>query len=325
MSNNNKIASVEEIYDKIEKRFPGYKCEILKYTGHNSDFEIKCLHCNKTFKYSSFQTFIRNGKVRPCTCFPLPSQLQLVEEAKDLIKNSNLEYINWYSNKNSKSNFTIKLKCKNCGYELERTIGDLRKAQDCPICNGHKVNTESFSKWLENSIYNDYTLVGNYKGKENKVLIRHKCGFIFKAKPENIKNWGMKCPKCNKNISIGEQNIIKFLTSNNIIFEHQVRYPEKLGRKSFDFRITLQNGEVYLIEFQGAQHYEEFGFTKDNLAERQIRDQQKRDFCIEQGYHLIEIPYYDINHVDKYLLQFIGSTTILPEEYTSSEVEKTSS
>ena len=201
---NNKKASIEEIYNKIEKRFPGYKCEILKYTGYNNNFEIKCLNCNNIIKYSSFQAFVSNKKIRPCICYPLSSQLKLAEEAKKLIENTELEYLNWYSNKNSKSNFTIKLKCKKCGYELERTIGDLRKVQTCPVCNGHKVNTESFSKWLENSIYNDYTLISNYKGKEDKVLVRHKCGFIFKVKPENVKKWGMKCPKCNKNISIGE-------------------------------------------------------------------------------------------------------------------------
>ena len=287
--------------------------------------EYKCLHCNKIFKLGSFATFISNARSRPCTCLPLPSQLKLIEEAKELLKDSNLQYISWYSNHSAKSNFTLRLKCKECGYELDRTINTLRKSIDCPVCNGHIVTSESFSKWLKNSIYNDYTLINDYKGHEDKVLVRHKCGFIFKVKPINVKTWGMKCPKCNKNISIGEQNIIKFLTSHNIIFEYQVRYPNELGRKSFDFRITLSNNEVYLIEFQGEQHYANFGFTKDSLEERQKRDQEKRNFCNKHNYHLIEIPYYDINHIEKYLSFFIGSTTILPMEYTSSEVEKASS
>lgn len=65
------------------------------------------------------------------------------------------------------------------------------------------------------------------------------------------------------------------------------------GNLSYDFYIELGDGRSWLIEYQGGQHYfpvsifgGDFGFEK-----QQEHDRRKREYAINLGIDLIEIPY----------------------------------
>ena len=74
--------------------------------------------------------------------------------------------------------------------------------------------------------------------------------------------------------SKGELKIDKFLLKNNINFKTQVsfndcKYKDKLR---FDFGVYNQYNElIYLVEFNGRQHYEETNFFEESLVERQTK------------------------------------------------------
>ena len=122
---------------------------------------------------------------------------------------------------------------------------------------------------------------------------------------------GNECPKCN--ISTGESAIIKFLTDNNISYEHQKTFNDcinptdikHVGRLKFDFYIPSAN---LLIEYDGEQHFRCFNIkgkhkvTEKELKETQDRDDIKTKYAKRKNINLLRIKYTDfgkIHHILK--------------------------
>jgi hypothetical protein len=101
---------------------------------------------------------------------------------------------------------------------------------------------------------------------------------------------------CGCLVSAGEAKIRQLLRDNNIVFDTQIKFSDCTSDTGaplrFDFGVYDSNNNLlYLIEYQGIQHYSEVAWTHDNLATRQKRDQIKRDYCDKHKIPLIEIPY----------------------------------
>lgn len=112
-------------------------------------------------------------------------------------------------------------------------------------------------------------------------------------------------PVREKEKSVGEQAIKNFLIMYNIPYEQEYIFPDLMGDKAclrFDFKIEYNN-QIILIEFQGKQHYEpvEFFGGQERFKLQQRYDSYKRAYCAAHGYKLIEIPYTDIDKINKYL------------------------
>lgn len=105
--------------------------------------------------------------------------------------------------------------------------------------------------------------------------------------------------------SFGEQVIKQYLEKNNITYEREYIFPELKGEKGnlrFDFMVNWFHKPV-LIEFQGVQHYKPvdfFGGTERFILQQKY-DELKRMYCKMHNYVLIEIPYTDINNIEKHL------------------------
>lgn len=95
--------------------------------------------------------------------------------------------------------------------------------------------------------------------------------------------------------SKGELKIRQIFIENNINFKTQVsfndcKYKDKLR---FDFGVYNQYNElIYLVEFNGRQHYEEINFFEESLVERQTKDNIKINYCKNNNIPLIIIPYH---------------------------------
>lgn len=118
--------------------------------------------------------------------------------------------------------------------------------------------------------------------------------------------------------SKGEEKIKQLLNSAGIKYDYDVPFSEltdKYGRRlRFDFIIYKNNGEIdRFVEFDGKQHYngpdtEYWGHSTDTLQTIQEKDKIKNQFCYENNYKLIRIPYYDLN---KFTLEDIFSEKYL--------------
>ena len=96
---------------------------------------------------------------------------------------------------------------------------------------------------------------------------------------------GDRCPSCN--ISKLEETIIKFLTNNNIKYEHEKKF-NWLGKQRLDFYLPEYN---VAIECQGNQHFKSIEYFGGNKSlNYQIKnDIKKFTKCLE---HNIKLFYY---------------------------------
>lgn len=61
----------------------------------------------------------------------------------------------------------------------------------------------------------------------------------------------------------------------------------------FDFYVIQDNGKNYIIEYDGAQHFQsiEWFGGEPGLEKRKIRDAVKNNYCKKNNIPLIRIPY----------------------------------
>lgn len=108
--------------------------------------------------------------------------------------------------------------------------------------------------------------------------------------------------------SYGEIDVKIFLEEHNIEFKEEVPavITEKGTGKQLNIRVDfLIEKYNIIIEYNGRQHYEivpDFG-GEIEFIRQQERDNLLRNACKDNGYILIEIPYYDI--YDKYFKQIL--------------------
>lgn len=111
------------------------------------------------------------------------------------------EYINIdnYITKRTK----IKFKHVECGTEFLSLPTDiLRGLKKCPTCMSIKLKTMHLKspKQFEGEFYsifgNEYELLSEYENNREKISVKHKCGHIFKATPNNLLSKKSGCPIC---------------------------------------------------------------------------------------------------------------------------------
>lgn len=105
--------------------------------------------------------------------------------------------------------------------------------------------------------------------------------------------------------SRGEIKIYDILSFAGLDFKEEYSFPDLVSTSGrplrFDFAVFTDEGEIdFLIEYQGIQHYQaksKFGGAQ-GLYRQKYNDMQKRKYCMEHGYTLVTIPYWDEARVD---------------------------
>jgi very-short-patch-repair endonuclease len=131
---------------------------------------------------------------------------------------------------------------------------------------------------------------------DKNVEIKCKKGHVFSMIPSD-KDW-LWCKKCPPP-SIGEQKIEEYFRKRSIEFRPE--YPITLPKRQkfyFDFLVKKHR---LLVEFDGKQHFEEVAFFRKGLEEQRRIDLVKNRWAVVNKYHLIRIPYFQINDIDSIL------------------------
>lgn len=168
----------------------------------------------------------------------------------------------------------------------------------CPKC-GMSYSTEEFiqkAQQIHGDKY-DYSKVNYIRTDQDVEIICKKCNKSFFQKPyKHLQKHG--CPRCNQ--SHGETEIESFLDLKSIKYIKQHKITGNFRNRTniyVDFYIPEYN---IFIEYNGEQHYvpiEHFG-GELQFSEQQIRDQDLKNYCIENNIKLLEISYKD-NVVEK--------------------------
>lgn len=106
------------------------------------------------------------------------------------------------------------------------------------------------------------------------------------------------CLSCGCMTSHGEDKIRKYLNENGINYKSQYWFNDLRSKKNrplyFDFAICDKSWNIIaLIEYQGIQHYKEVHFKNFGKMQRDVTDNQKREYCNKNKIPLFEIRYDD--------------------------------
>lgn len=116
---------------------------------------------------------------------------------------------------NEYKNCKEKIKVKhNCGNIYEVTFDNFKNGKRCPICSkkminkNKKLNNDSFKIKLYKKYNNDYIVLGNYINNRTKIKVKHKCGYIYETRPDNLLQ-GYQCPVCKGNKKLNTEQFKK--------------------------------------------------------------------------------------------------------------------
>lgn len=178
---------------------------------------------------------------------------------------------------------------------IDHVFGNHKRG--CPLCGNNCWSEYKINKYIQpklksmnmeiiSDISHGINVNSNVKIKCNE------CGNIIETKIVWLKNKRFSCSNCK--LSSMEKELINLLNTYNIKFETQKKFKDLIGVNggdlSYDFYIPSKN---LLIECQGQQHYEPFGFDKnrDKLNKQIEHDNRKRKYAQQNNISLIEIKY----------------------------------
>lgn len=122
------------------------------------------------------------------------------------------------------------------------------------------------------------------------------CGTIVQVNGTHLRNGHTKSCGCIN--SQGETDIAKYLSDNNIEFIKEYSFKDLKLKKllRFDFAIFCKDKLLFLLEYQGRQHYDKKDkFYKEEIA---ISDKLKKEYCKLHNIPLYEIKYNE-NTIEK--------------------------
>lgn len=306
-SANKRRNGYEYIHDFIKQT----GCELLteyKETITIDDIvKIKC-HCGNIFNIR-FADF-RRKKIKQCNVCSGILEIDM-DYVRDYVKNnsdcelvSNGEYKNAYDK--------LEFKC-GCGDTFITTFlafkyGNQHQCKKCGYlitASKTKLNYQEVKTRIESN--GNKLLSEEYVNNGTKLKIECKCGRVFHRRLDGYMNGSDCCDYCNK--SKGEKEIYKFLEKHNIIFKQQETFNGCKGSRKllpFDFSIYEDNKLLFLIEYQGEQHYRYvsmFHRNKKGFEKQLDYDNRKRKYCNDNNVDLLEVPYWDFNNIEKILLE----------------------
>lgn len=194
-----------------------------------------------------------------------------------------------------------KVKCVcDCGNEHIGDQADIISGhtQSCGCLQKERASESNTKDWT--GIISDYDIEFLYRDIMNdkgQWLWKCKCGVCkneFTALPAKINNGHITSCGCAIQ-SAGERCVLSTLQELKASFVEQYTFSDCKYKQSlrFDFAIFDDNQLLYLIEYDGKQHFEPiewFGGSK-GFEETKIRDGIKNEFCQEYDIPLLRFPY----------------------------------
>lgn len=310
-----KKLSIEEVQKRIDKA-SNYGFTIIgDYKRVKTPAHIRCNKCGKDY-YTSPYNLYHGTKCSYCTHKRQLTTDEYKEHLKQKVGNEYTllsEYV--------KSHDKVKFRHNKCGTIFYMAPHSFDQGQRCPherhlrAAKSNGISLKVVEKRLEKNTNGEYKIYSGFTFASKPCLIIHnKCKRIFKNSPANIYSKYSGCPYCYS--SKGEDAVREFLKQNNYQFKEQYKIKECKNIRSlpFDFAVFLNDKLLYLIEYQGIQHYKP-KWGKKNLIECQKRDQIKLDYCNDNNINLIVIPYRRLpsyKKLKKYVFDYLRLYLIMP-------------
>jgi hypothetical protein len=315
---------VEEVYELTGKEYS----VLGEYQASKTPILMKHHECGNEFMmYPS--KFVGQDQARCPKCSIIRGAVSRTKTLEDFQKElqetfgDEYQVLGEYTGRKEK----ILIRHNVCKSEYYKSPLDILN-RNCKVCSdfGQKKTHEQFLAEVFELVGNEYTVLEKYTGIYEKINMKHSvCGHVWKASPHKFVNGGRRCPRCNS--SKGEVAIAKYLEANNYKYKHQEKFADCKNERPlpFDYRVLDSNGCLKcLIEFDGIQHFEPlevFG-GQEGFEYRQICDQIKNEYCIDNNIPLLRIKYTALGMVDKILDQFMKAPSSIAFKSLSDYMTK---
>lgn len=197
-------------------------------------------------------------------------------------------------------------KCTACGNSKEVAGAHLRggRSTNCGCVRMEKMRQASIKDEtgkIYGFLYVNRMATEEEKPRKDKEGIYWNCT-CQKCGRENVIIFGDYLRKgetksCGCINSFNESKICQILDNANIKYQQQYRFKDltSTGRQCdqlmFDIAVFNKEQLIYLIEYDGIQHFEE-GHFKNNFKITHNNDLLKNQYCFEHNIPIIRIPYY---------------------------------
>lgn len=269
----NKNNLKHKIKDISNKRF-GFLTAI-KYAGScpsGAQWECICDCGNKTIVSLSH---LESGITKSCGCYVARNNFLKIKNKKfGKLTVIDFKYIN--------NNPKIICQC-DCGNIVETKYSLLTSG------NTKSCGCFQKEKTKENSKFQIKNLIGQKFGEliPIKIFETNKKGVIWTCKCScgkivNVSSRSLcsgHTKSCGHILSFKEEEIEKILKKNNIKFKRQFSFSDLRDKQplKFDFAIFKNNNLLFLIEYNGEQHYDKTSYYYSNILEK--HDKMKIDYC----------------------------------------------
>lgn len=282
----------------------GDSVELLSnYNGNNCKVLVRFKECqHECWKIPSKLLDHKGCTHKECRYNKLSkTKLHSNEWFIEKLKSKNLNYELLSDFNGTARNVTVKN--LDCGHSYEAIANNILKGSGCPLCHGMK-DTSSFKEIIQNKYPNEYEILGEYINNRTPIAIKHSCGYSWKVIPKDLLK-SFRCPNCNK--SLGEREVERFLRSKNLSFVCQYKFNDCIDKRPlpFDFAVFI-NENIFLIEFDGSQHYGISGSWGKRNTSTHKHDCIKNEYCKSNNIPLLRIPYWKIRNFEKDICDFLG-------------------
>lgn len=262
-----------------------------------------CPNCRKIYKKKWCHWLAQKDNCHFCPdCSSQKASSQLIlsyEQLKERYKEHNFDLISDYDYYLNNGMSYARMFCSDkYGYQYAINLNSLRNgtignkfATSNPFslinlqkfCKDHNLDLEII-KWISN-------------GKRNLVEVLCTCKkHIFYTEPHKIvQGIQYRCYHCSQKESKYEYKTKLWLQEYNIYFKEQYRFEDCKYKRTlpFDF-YCIKDDKIIMIEVDGPQHYyEDHWFNEFGLQETKIKDNIKTNYCINKGYILLRLPFWE--------------------------------
>lgn len=268
-------------------------CDVCSSTTYIAYYDY-----NRNIKKHNFYTCKKcNYKKRESSGLK-HTKISFIEKALNIhIDKYNYDNIIYINNKTK-----IKIFCNKCKTFFEQRPDSHLKGTNCPCYGPQKMTTERFiyeSNIIHENEY-DYSLIEYINSKDKINIICKKHGEFYQNPYNHLS--GQKCPLC-KNLSKGEEKVIKILKKYNINYIHQKKFDDCVDKRKlpFDFYLTDYN---ICIEYDGKQHdiMSDSIYSIYDYETIKKHDDIKNQYCIDKNIKLIRISYKCYNKIEEILI-----------------------
>lgn len=323
--------TIQEV--KKESLEYGSECYSEEIKSTKKPLKFKCVKCGNSFS-RSWESICRNSPKKflcsDCGYEERGEKRALnIEAIKTEVSKYGVDLLS-SSYKNAKEKLDFRCTCGNI---FASNWSNIIKSRDskgficCPECS-HKHRVELQSDTLEEvkskcKKINVELLSTHYSSHKDRLLFKCSCGRTFERAVCKVLQGQTRCEYCSHKKSYPEQEIEDVLIKNHVDFKTQYIFKDckNVSYLRFDFAIFKNNSLVFLLEYDGEQHFypvTKYEKAQERLEETKYNDNIKNKYCKDNNINLKRIDYTKKKKLEQVVIDILKEFNL----YDNTEVNK---